>query len=763
MKTIKIQKLTMRNFKGCAGLELELDGKNASIYGDNAAGKTTVYDALTWLLFGKDSRGQSNDELIKPLDESGAVKDHEAVTTVEAVLLIGDGRTLTLRKELREVWTTRRGSSQTVYGGNTVDYSVDGVPLQKKGYTAAIEELVSEETFRLLTSVSAFPADLHWAKRRAILADMSGAGDLSDRAMLQAASDELRRQAEDPDPRKAAASAERGERFTALLDDLDGRSLEDEKKILLREQKDLKQAKTQTPARIDELEKQLAGLQLIDFEAARLRLADAQKRGREAREAASAGTGYSAELQARLDALREQEKVLEADRAEESIAAREELAQAVMELNRLGCENRDAGLRHVGEIRRKDYEIRALERENALYRREQEKKLPDLAALRQDVRTAEDDLALLRRRAENLKGEADAYQERIAEDRAQWLQVSQEIFRGGACPTCGRELPVEQLKAAKERFEQEQRARLNQIQKIAESHKQGAEKAGETAKSAQMLTAQAEERLVTAQKALQDAQALPTEIRDMEGYREKMDALEADMKALKAADGSLPGYDEKVKQLQAYIDERKNPKPSAGLQARLEQYEAEAAALNRVRAQEETEAQERIRALQAEVRDAETAVEAARAVLAKESMISALSGRIDELRSEQKQAAAELERVDALLYAIEDFVRWKMRYVEDSVNGLFHIVKFRLFREQANGGVAECCDATVDGVPYAAVNNGARINAGVDIIRRLSEHYGVKVPLFVDNAEAVTRLENAETQVIRLVVSEQDKSLRVEV
>ena len=60
------------------------------------------------------------------------------------------------------------------------------------------------------------------------------------------------------------------------------------------------------------------------------------------------------------------------------------------------------------------------------------------------------------------------------------------------------------------------------------------------------------------------------------------------------------------------------------------------------------------------------------------------------------------------------------------------------------------------------LNNGMKINVGIDIINALSRHYGVTVPLFVDNAEGVTRLEESDTQVIRLVVSEHDKELRLE-
>jgi hypothetical protein len=90
-------------------------------------------------------------------------------------------------------------------------------------------------------------------------------------------------------------------------------------------------------------------------------------------------------------------------------------------------------------------------------------------------------------------------------------------------------------------------------------------------------------------------------------------------------------------------------------------------------------------------------------------------------------------------------------------------VRWKLFEEQINGGLRDCCIATVNGVPYADLNSGMKINAGLDVIRTLSAAKGISVPLFVDNAESVTQLEDVDTQVIRLVVSEEDKSLRVEV
>ena len=174
MKEIKIIRLTLENFKCHSHLNLMLEGRSTTIYGDNATGKTSIYDALTWLLFGKDSQGNGEKNIdIKPLDANGDVRDHQAITSVEAEFL-ADGETVVLQRTYREIWSTRRGSSEAVYDGNTSDYFVDGVPHKKSAFDARVRDLVSEDLFRMLTSVSYFSADMKWQDRRAVLFDMAG-------------------------------------------------------------------------------------------------------------------------------------------------------------------------------------------------------------------------------------------------------------------------------------------------------------------------------------------------------------------------------------------------------------------------------------------------------------------------------------------------------------------------------------------------------------------------------------------------------------
>ncbi|WP_269757882.1 hypothetical protein [Thalassobacillus sp. C254] len=137
--------------------------------------------------------------------------------------------------------------------------------------------------------------------------------------------------------------------------------------------------------------------------------------------------------------------------------------------------------------------------------------------------------------------------------------------------------------------------------------------------------------------------------------------------------------------------------------------------------------------------------------------------RMQELADQEKKLAAEFEQLEQQLYLTEEFIRTKVNLLEEKINSKFQYAQFKLFDTQINDGLKETCETLYKGVPYSGgLNNAARINVGLDIINTLSEHYGFSAPIFVDNSEAVTRLIDTKAQVISLIVSEEDKALRVE-
>lgn len=141
--------------------------------------------------------------------------------------------------------------------------------------------------------------------------------------------------------------------------------------------------------------------------------------------------------------------------------------------------------------------------------------------------------------------------------------------------------------------------------------------------------------------------------------------------------------------------------------------------------------------------------------------------RIEELKAEERKIAEQLTELEGHKYLLEQFVITKVNLLEDKINSRFKYVKFKLFEQQLNGGIAECCQALVNTngmyVPFDDANHAGKVNAGIDCINALCEYYGVRAPIWVDFRESVSQLIPTDSQVINLVKSESDKALRVEV
>lgn len=139
-----------------------------------------------------------------------------------------------------------------------------------------------------------------------------------------------------------------------------------------------------------------------------------------------------------------------------------------------------------------------------------------------------------------------------------------------------------------------------------------------------------------------------------------------------------------------------------------------------------------------------------------------IDDRIAELQAEQREVAQKVADQEKMLYLIEEFIRFKMDRVSDTINQKLDGICVKLFESQINGGVKECCELTYNGVPYGSLNNGHRIVAGLKIIKTLQEHYGVYLPVFTDNAESVNdfNLPQMNCQMITLSVTD-DKELMV--
>ena len=172
MKEIKLNRLSLKHFKGLDSFEFVPQGKSATVSGQNGSGKTTLADALLWLLFGKDTRGAKLNP--KPLDGNNEEK-LGLEPTVEAELLI-DGTVVTLKRVQEEKWNTPRGQLEKVRGSDTTKYTIDGVPTMEKEWKAYLEKISAENILQMLFD-STFFMKMNWKNRREILVNMTGSSD----------------------------------------------------------------------------------------------------------------------------------------------------------------------------------------------------------------------------------------------------------------------------------------------------------------------------------------------------------------------------------------------------------------------------------------------------------------------------------------------------------------------------------------------------------------------------------------------------------
>lgn len=167
MKTIKIESIKLTNFKGIKNQSIEFDN-NTDIFGANGTGKTTIYDAFLWLLFGKNSEDKKDFNIKNTVDLSLNRQEHE----VEAVMII-DGETNTLKRIYKEKWQKKRGEEVSEMTGNETLYYLNEVPMQQKEFQAKVSSFCEESFFKLITNPYAFHS-LKWQERRSVLLQMAG-------------------------------------------------------------------------------------------------------------------------------------------------------------------------------------------------------------------------------------------------------------------------------------------------------------------------------------------------------------------------------------------------------------------------------------------------------------------------------------------------------------------------------------------------------------------------------------------------------------
>lgn len=633
---MKLTQLNLQNFKGIEFGDFRFTN-NTIIRGDNATGKTTVFDALCWLLFGKDSLDRA-DFQIKTLKNGEPV--HNVNHMVQAAFDNEDGTGFTLKRIYREKYSNPRGG-EVKLTGHTTDYFINDVPSKEKEYKAFINNMINEDVFKLITNPLFFNEQYTWQNRRKLLLEMCG--DVDDASVIN--------------------SKEELKRLTELLN---GRSVDEQRKIIASKKTAINKELDMIPVRIDEAVK----CKPTPLEAEQKLKDDI------------------ATIETAIKQLEEDKSVIVngLDGAERTAKIREVKRKLADRKSQLMNEHTDNERRLEHEYKLSLVQLQMVESERDRYKdREYE--------LDSQIKQEE-------ARIEKLQAEFDTF--------------NKQQFDDENCPTCGQPYPAEKRAELEAMFNIQKATNLEEWQKLIDS-------------------AKALKQNYIEQKEIMQVKA--------DGMSSQIEALSNNKDAKQKAMNEVGEVD---------LD---NDVQVNDLKAELFMLELD----------EDNSSDDQLKRLDSELSELADKQSTLQTELTKYDVIRDITKRINELEQEQQRLINEKNLVDETAFLLDEFVKAKVEMLEDTINKHFTITTFKMANVLVNGSVEDCCETMVDGVPYRSLNNAARINAGIDIINALTKFYNVNAPVFIDNAEAVTKFIDCKSQTIKLIVDETCKELCVDV
>jgi DNA repair protein SbcC/Rad50 len=647
MRAITIQKLSLTNFKGIRSLTIDFGGKDITISGRNGSGKTTIFDAFTWLMFGKDSHDRKAFN-IKTLDADGnaiARIPHEVSATLNV-----NGEEINLCRRYCEKWQKRRGSAVEEFTGHEEERLYNEVPMSVKDWTEKIAAICPEQVFKFVTNPLYFTAQKPDVQRSMLF---GMAGEVSDKDIAAGNKD-----------------------FTELLASLTGKTMEEYKREIQAKKRKIKAEIDDIPGRIDE----------------RMRDLPQQQNWKQ----------LAADLAKAQDELANIDKQL-TDKAEACKAANDA---------RLALSNQEFKLKH--QLMNLEYDIQNVAQKDYFALSAQQ------TELHTKTENAQTEIYTLQGEIARYETELRAMQGRRAELVAEWkvinartLQFSEDEF---ICPCCKRPLDIDDIESK----QAEMTANFNRQKAadLAENNRKGKENK-KLMDNAQSLIDKCQERIAELQKQI-------TEWQSNDLYNATLTAPDA------------------TEAIQSNAEHQRISKELAAIQEQLAQPRAAADTAE----------------LDAAKRDLVSRIDDIKAQLAQKDIIERNNERIAELQTQLRKQSEELAYLEGIEFTMAEFSKAKVEAIEGRINSLFSLVRFRMFDRQINGCEVETCEATVDGVPYSDLNNAMKINAGLDIINAICKHNGVTAPIFCDNAESVNEFQHTESQMIRLVVTE-DETIQI--
>jgi len=641
MKKLILSKLHIRDFKKINDLEIDFS-QQTTITGTNGVGKSTIFDAYTWLLYGKNSHDQQ-DFSIKRLDENGNVI-HNLVASVRGVFIL-DSDVIQLERRYKEKWQKKRGNEHEELTGHTTEYFIDQIPKSKSEFDTYVKGMISDTIAKVISSPLYFNEKMKWQERREILTSI--AGDTTPEDVLNFAPAEFKSANE----------------LLALLEAR--KSLTDEKTRIASERKRLKEQLEGITPKIEEL----TSMTVNDLNSNELELKLSSLKLSKER------------INTQLESIAEQNKAEQQkviDSNNQLYKWQDEYTKAKRELLKDHNDRAQAYEKRKAELRLEIQKIEFALSENGSAENQNEANLRVLTNLQAKLK--------------------EKYQ---AEKAKEFAPIAEN------CPCCQRPM---------ESNEQEQLEKFN------------------------LAKANAVKQIVA------EAQDVKLKIDECNGTIEVLGQKKAKLTAERAAKETY------LKEVEASFVVEQEPSDTPDMAAlknaidNHKPYTPEAVCNNALK-QEREQLDEQIKEVEAS--------------LAKLSHITEINTRIAELSENKRVLAQQIASLERVAFQIDAYEKAHIELVESRVNAKFAIVKWKMFDEQINGGLAPTCEATVNGTPYNDLNTAMKINAGLDVINALNYHFSMFAPVFIDARESIVEIIETDCQVISLQVDKAFDELTV--
>lgn len=307
--------------------------------------------------------------------------------------------------------------------------------------------------------------------------------------------------------------------------------------------------------------------------------------------------------------------------------------------------------------------------------------------------------------------------EKLNKLRNKWKEVKSRDFEADnkICKYCGQELPLHEVEQLEERFNLNKSKELEIICTNADKAKKEKEELEEKIEKIKEINKETKEQ---SEEANKNKKALEEEIKEIQTEIDNF---------IVPTDINFDGKVQLEREIELVEEDIKNFKTvdNTELKAEKQVLKAELAQIN--------------------------------SKLAAKENNERLKERIKELDAEEVELAQKVAKLEGQLFLCEEFTRTQVELSEGMINKKFKNIKFKLFKELINGGLEETCEILCDGVPYGNANTASQINAGLEVIKTLSDHYGIHAPIFIDNAESVNKIIDLESQIIKLTVSLDNK------